>query len=296
MVGNRVNFADTNTVHEDPKALLELFQIADQNDLDVHPDALTFATRNTKIINAKNRTDPEMIRVFLELLLGSKNLGLALNRLNEAGVLGRFLPEFGGIVAQTQFNMYHHYTVDEHTIRAMEYISNMDKGEDGFALAKQLYGKIENRRALYLAMLLHDTGKGLGDQQIEGMKTARRACRRLGLEESETELVAWLVGNHLEMSETAQKRDIADPRTIVTFAEKVMDLEHLRLLYILTVADIRAVGPNVWNSWKGQLLGDLYHNTEAALRGGRTDESTVTAELQARAEANREVVIDQIGT
>ena len=295
LVGNRVNFADTDAVHEDPKALLELFQIADQNDLDVHPDALTFATRNTKIINAKNRTDPEMIRVFLELLLDSKNLGLALNRLNEAGVLGRFLPEFGGIVAQTQFNMYHHYTVDEHTIRAMKYISDMDEGEDGFALAKQLYGKIENRRALYLAMLLHDTGKGLGDQQIEGMKTARRACRRLGLEEAETELVAWLVGNHLEMSETAQKRDIADPRTIVTFAEKVMDLEHLRLLYILTVADIRAVGPNVWNTWKGQLLGDLYHNTEAALRGGRTDESTVTAELQARAEANRELVIDQIG-
>ena len=109
-------------------------------------------------------------------------------------------------------------------------------------------------------------------------------------------MVAWLVGNHLEMSETAQKRDIADPRTIVTFAEKVMDLEHLRLLYILTVADIRAVGPNVWNTWKGQLLGDLYHNTEAALRGGRTDETTVTAELQARAEATRELVIDQIGT
>ena len=296
LVGNRVNFADTDVVEKDPKVLLKLFQIADKSALDVHPDALTFATRNTKIINAKNRSQPDMVEVFLEILLDSDNLGLTLNRLNEAGVLGRFLPEFGGIVAQTQFNMYHHYTVDEHTIRAMEYISNMDKGEDGFGLAKQLYGKIENRRALYLAMLLHDTGKGLGDQQIEGMKTARRACRRLGLDKAEIELVAWLVGNHLEMSETAQKRDIADPRTIVTFAEKVMDLEHLRLLYILTVADIRAVGPNVWNTWKGQLLGDLYHNTEAALRGGRTDESTVTAELKARAEANRELVNDQIGT
>jgi [protein-PII] uridylyltransferase len=296
LVGNRVNFANTDTVPEDPTVLLKLFQIADKSGLDVHPDALTFATRNTKIINAKNRSNPDMVEVFLEILLESDNLGLTLNRLNEASVLGRFLPEFGGIVAQTQFNMYHHYTVDEHTIRAMEYISNMDKGEDGFALAKQLYGKIENRRALYLAMLLHDTGKGLGDQQIEGMKTARRACRRLGLDKAETELVAWLVGNHLEMSETAQKRDIADPRTIVTFAEKVMDLEHLRLLYILTVADIRAVGPNVWNTWKGQLLGDLYHNTEAALRGGRTDETTVTAELQARAETNRALVVDQVGT
>lgn len=296
LVGNRVNFADTDAIKDDPKALLELFQIADKSHLDVHPDALTFATRNTKIINAKNRSDPEMVEVFLDILLESENLGLVLNRLNEAGVLGRFQPEFGGIVAQTQFNMYHHYTVDEHTIRAMAYISKMDKGEDGFDLAKQLYGKIENRRALYLAMLLHDTGKGLGDQQIEGMKTARRACRRLGIDKAETELVAWLVGNHLEMSETAQKRDIADPRTIVTFAEKVMDLEHLRLLYILTVADIRAVGPNVWNTWKGQLLGDLYYNTEAALRGGRTDETVVTAELKSRADANRELVQEQLGS
>ncbi len=293
--GNRVKFADPEIIQSDPKTLLKLFQIADKSGVDIHPDALTEATRNTKLINAKTRTDPDMVEVFLQILLDSENLGLTLNRLNEASVLGRFLPEFGGIVAQTQFNMYHHYTVDEHTIRAMEYISSMDKGEDGFGLAKQLYGKIENRRALYLAMLLHDTGKGLGDQQIEGMKTARRACRRLGLDKAETELVAWLVGNHLEMSETAQKRDIADPRTIVTFAEKVMDLEHLRLLYILTVADIRAVGPNVWNTWKGQLLGDLYHNTEAALRGGRTDEASVTAELQARADSNRELVIEQIG-
>ncbi|MHA7898882.1 MAG: [protein-PII] uridylyltransferase [Henriciella sp.] len=295
LVGNRVRFCEEDTPLKNPVALLQLFQIADREGVDVHPDALSLVTRNCKTINAKTRTDPKMVAVFLDILLGSRNLGLTLNRMNEAGVLGRFLPEFGGIVAQTQFNMYHHYTVDEHTIRAMEHISRMDKGEDGFTLAKQLYEKIENRRALYLAMLLHDTGKGLGDQQIEGMKTARRACKRLGLDEAETELVAWLVGNHLEMSETAQKRDIADPRTIVKFSEKVMDLEHLRLLYILTVADIRAVGPNVWNTWKGQLLGDLYHNTEAALRGGRTDEATVTAELKARAEANRELVMDQTG-
>ncbi|MCR9080192.1 MAG: [protein-PII] uridylyltransferase [Hyphomonadaceae bacterium] len=293
--GNRVDFSDRDVALQDPKSFLKLFQIADQMGVDVHPDALTVATRNNKLIHARNRVDPEMIETFLDILLDSQNLGLTLNRLNEAGVLGRFLPEFGGIVAQTQFNMYHHYTVDEHTIRALDHIAQMDAGEDGFGLAKQLYEKIENRRALYLAMLLHDTGKGLGDQQIEGMKTARAACKRLGLDTAETELVAWLVGNHLEMSETAQKRDISDPRTIVTFAEKVMDLEHLRLLYILTVADIRAVGPNVWNAWKGQLLGDLYHNTEAALRGGRTDETSVTAELKARAEANQEIVQERVG-
>ena len=295
LAGSRVKIVDDAAFLKDPKALLTLFRLADQNQVDVHPDAVTLATRNKKLINGHNRTDPDMVEEFLEILLDSKNLGLTLNRLNEAGVLGRFLPEFGGIVAQTQFNMYHHYTVDEHTIRAMAHIAEMNKGEEGFSLAKQLFEKIENRRALYLAMLLHDTGKGLGDQQIEGMKTARRACRRLGLDQAETELVAWLVGNHLEMSETAQKRDISETRKIVKYYEKVKDLEQKRLLYILTVADIRAVGPNVWNAWKGQLLGDLYHNTEAALRGGRTDESTVTAELRARAETNRELVKDQVG-
>lgn len=293
--GNRVDYASDGAVTKDPSLLLRLFRVADQQGIDVHPDALSLVTRSHKLIHAQNRVEPKLIEAFFEILLESKNLGLTLNRLNEAGILGRFLPEFGGIVAQTQFNMYHHYTVDEHTIRAMAHIAEMEKGEDGFSLAQQLHGKVENRRALYLAMLLHDTGKGLGDQQVEGMKTARRACRRLGLDDAETELVAWLVGNHLEMSETAQKRDIADPRTIVKFAERVMDVEHLRLLYILTVADIRAVGPNVWNSWKGQLLEDLYHNTEAALRGGRTDESTVTAELKARAATNRELVEAEIG-
>ena len=117
---------------------------------------------------------------------------------------------------QTQFNMYHHYTVDEHTIRAVEAISEMEHGRDAhpIKLVTELFDLIENRRALYLAMLLHDTGKGKGDQQIAGMKTARKACERLGLSEDETELVAWLVGHHLEMSETAQKRDISDPRTV----------------------------------------------------------------------------------
>ncbi|MEO0608124.1 MAG: [protein-PII] uridylyltransferase, partial [Pseudomonadota bacterium] len=292
---NRVNFVDPKAIETAPNLLMELFRQADRAGVDVHPDAVTLVTRSKKLIHGENRVDPEMVHVFLDIMLNSENLGLTLNRLNEAGILGRFLPEFGGIVAQTQFNMYHHYTVDEHTIRAMSHIAEMEKGEEDFALARQLFGKIENRRALYLAMLLHDTGKGLGDQQIEGMKTARRACRRLGLDEAETELVAWLVGNHLEMSETAQKRDISDPRTIVNFSKKVMDLEHLRLLYILTVADIRAVGPNVWNAWKGQLLGDLYHNTEAALRGGRTDESIVTAELKARAATNRDLVESQAG-
>ncbi|GAB5459309.1 MAG: [protein-PII] uridylyltransferase [Henriciella sp.] len=291
----RIAIKDEDAFLSGPEGMLRLFWVADQRGRDIHPDAMSLVTRNLRLINPKNRKQPELVDIFLDILLNANDTRLAFNRMNESGVLGKFLPEFGGIVSQTQFNMYHHYTVDEHTIRAVGYIASMERGEESFELAKELLGKVENRRALYLAMLLHDTGKGLGDQQIEGMKTSRKAGKRLGLEKSETEFIAWLVGNHLEMSETAQKRDISDPRTIVKFSKLVGDLEHLRLLYILTIADIRAVGPNVWNAWKGQLLSDLYHNTAATLRGGRTDEASVAASLKARAEDNKEKLMEQIG-
>jgi [protein-PII] uridylyltransferase len=278
-----------------PENLIGLFRVADQERRDIHPDAMSLVTRNVRLIDAEARTRTSLREAFFDILLQGRDPGLALDRMNETGVLGRFLPEFGGIVAQTQFNMYHSYTVDEHTLRAVKHMAAMERGESGFELAGQLFPLVQNRRALYLAMLLHDTGKGLGDQQIEGMKTARSACKRLGVEATERDLVAWLVGNHLEMSETAQKRDISDPRTIMRFAELVGDLERMRLLYILTIADIRAVGPNVWNTWKGQLLADLYHNTEAVLRGGRTDQQTVANELHARALENQSAVKETAG-
>ncbi|WP_300378004.1 [protein-PII] uridylyltransferase [Henriciella sp.] len=295
--GGRVNVTGEDVFDEHPENLIRLFAIADENEHDIHPDAMTMAARKSKLINPETRLNPEMREAFLKLLVEGNDPGLALRRMNDSDVLGRFLPEFGGIVAQTQFNMYHHFTVDEHTIRAVEYMADMDrKEEDGVELAHRLFQKIDNKQVLYLAMLLHDTGKGHGDQQIEGMKTATQAGRRLGLPEAEVDLIAWLVGNHLEMSETAQKRDIADPSTIVRFASLVGSIERLRLLYILTIADIRAVGPGIWNAWKGQLLEDLYHNTEAALRGGRTDEKSVAHELAGRAAINREALQERIGT
>ncbi len=290
----RLAIKDEEAFLSDPTGLLRLFMTADMEEIDIHPDAMSLASRNTRLINQDNRDDPRLSTAFLSILLESKTPQLALNRMNEAGVLGRLVPEFGGIVGQTQFNMYHHYTVDEHTLRAVGHMAAMQRGETGFELAEGLFNKISHRRALYLAMLLHDTGKGLGDQQVEGMKTARAAGKRLGLDEGETELIAWLVGNHLEMSETAQKRDISDPRTIATFAKLVGDTEHLRLLYILTVADIRAVGPNVWNTWKGQLLSELYHATEAALRGGRTDEASIVESLHQRANTNRSELLEAL--
>jgi [protein-PII] uridylyltransferase len=293
----RINVTSEDVMETDPLNMLRLFTIARREGKDIHPAALTALTRNLRGINETVRELPEARRLVLESIMGGDRPGQVLRWMNESGLLGRIMPEFGGIVAQTQFNMYHHYTVDEHTIRAVAYISDMEHGRgDQVALVSELFPLLENRRALYLAMLLHDTGKGKGDQQIEGTKTSTRACERLGLPQAETELVAWLVGHHLEMSETAQKRDISDPRTVAQFAELVGSLERLRLLYILTVADIKAVGPAVWNAWKGQLLADLYNNTAAALRGGRTDEAGVHAELEARAERRRKALVGQIGS
>jgi [protein-PII] uridylyltransferase len=292
----RLSVADEGVFVSDPVAMARLFTEAERLGLDVHPDALWAASHNLGTITSPVRKSDAGQAAIMDALLAGDQPAQTLKRMNEAGVLGKFIPEFGEIVAQTQFNMYHHYTVDEHTLRAVQAIAELEHGRvDDPPLVSQVFPRVTHRRALYLAMLLHDTGKGQGDQQVEGAKTSRRAAKRLGLPSAEANLVSWLVGNHLEMSETAQKRDLSDPRTISKFADLVGDLERLRLLYILTVADIKAVGPGVWNAWKGQLLADLFHNTAAALRGGRTDERSVQAALDQRAESRRKELEGRLG-
>jgi len=295
--GGRLTITDPNMFVADTRKLLRLFWLANERGLDIHPEAMTAARRSLWAVTRQARTDDQSRALFLDIVAGRNHDNRVLPLMNEAGVLGRFVPEFGRIVAQTQFNMYHHFTVDEHTLKAVETIHDIERGllKAEHPLSTELFPKIQSRQALYLAMLLHDTGKGKGDQQVEGAKQARSAALRLGLAEDEAELVAWLVGNHLEMSDTAQRRDISDPQTISKFAERVGNLERLRLLLILTVADIRAVGPGVWNGWKGQLLRDLYYATEAALRGGRTDEQSVRAQLSERAGEARAALARRVG-
>ncbi len=297
MDGGRLTITEPEMLSTDTRKLMRLFWLANERQVEIHPDAMTAARRALWAVTRQARNDDESRAMFLDIIAGKNHPGRVLPLMNETGVLGRFLPEFGRIVGQTQFNMYHHFTVDEHTLMAVVTIHDIERGleKEQHPLSTEIFPKILNRRALYLAMLLHDTGKGKGDQQIEGAKQARSAALRLGLPEDEAELIAWLVGNHLEMSDTAQRRDISDPQTISRFAEKVGNLERLRLLLVLTVADIRAVGPGVWNGWKGQLLRDLYFSTEAALRGGRTDERSVRAQLAERAEQARSVLSDRIG-
>ena len=300
--GGRLNIADAATF-SDPVNVLRLFEIADRRDLDIHPQALGEASHRVRGYPPSWRKNEAARAAFLAVATSRRHPATALKMMNDADVLGRFVPEFGRIVAQMQFNMYHHYTVDEHTLQAIEAMSEIERGahQDRHPLSTEIFPKIANRRALYLAMLLHDTGKGEGDQQIEGEKSARAACERLGLPKEEVDLVGWLVRHHLVMSDVAQKRDIGDPQTVAQFAKIVGTIERLRLLLVLTVSDIRAVGPNVWNDWKGQLLRDLYRLTEAVLRG-RSDEDGVRVQLaeiaalakeQLRADRGREPGLEE---
>jgi len=270
--GGRLNVESAAVFESDPVNLLRLFVVADRRDLDLHPDAFTAVTRSLPLITSKVRRDPDAARAFLDVLARGRRTYRTLTLMNDAGVLGRFIPEFGRIVAQMQFNMYHSYTVDEHTLRAVGVIADIANGElvKDHPLSVSIWPLIKDTEALFLAMLLHDTGKGgAGGQEKAGARAARSACERLGLERERIELIAWLVEHHLVMSDFAQKRDVTDSGTVLAFAKIMENPERMRMLLILTVADIRAVGPGVWNGWKGQLMRELFGATEAVFRGGR---------------------------
>jgi len=199
-------------------------------------------------------------------ILTSNDAEVVLRRMNETGVLGHFIHAFGKIVSMMQFNMYHHYTVDEHLLRCIGYLREIERGgNDEFVVASDLMRKIrpEHRAVIYIATLLHDIAKGRPeDHSIAGAKVARRLCPRLGFSAADTELVAWLIEQHLTMSTVAQSRDLSDRKTIENFAAVVQSVEQMKLLTILTTADIRGVGPGVWNGWKAQLIRTLYYETE----------------------------------
>ncbi len=273
--GNRLDVANEKVFAEKPIEMLRLFHVAQKRDVDIHPNALRLIQQNLRLINAKLRADPEANRLFLEMLTSENDPETTLRRLNEAGVFGRFVPDFGRVVAQMQHDMYHVYTVDEHTIRAIGLLSQIEKGKlaDDHPLSHKVIHQIHSRRVLYMAVLLHDIAKGRGgDHSILGEDVANKLCPRVGLTAQETETVAWLVRWHLAMSATAFKRDISDPKTVADFVAHVQSPERLKLLLILTVADIRAVGPGVWNGWKGQLLRELYFQAESAMSGGHATE------------------------
>ncbi|HVH37180.1 MAG TPA: [protein-PII] uridylyltransferase [Sphingomicrobium sp.] len=267
----RLSIPDDKWFKQDPVRLLELFAIAAREQLEIHPTAMRTAARDARLVTRKVRADSRANSLFLDVLTSRNRPDIVLRWMNEAGVFGRFIPDFGRVVAQMQFDMYHHYTVDEHSIRAIGLLAAIERGEliEDHPLATALFRQISSRRVLYVAVLLHDIAKGRGgDHSVLGAGIAKKLCPRLGLDAGETETVAWLVRFHLLMSATAFKRDLADPKTIEDFIRQVQSPERLRLLLILTVVDIRAVGPTTWNEWKRLLLRTLFDAAEERLRLG----------------------------
>jgi len=269
---NRIRLAQANVFKRDPVNLIRIFHLAQKHNLAFHPDAMRAITRSLKLIDAKLRENEEANELFIDILTSKNDPETVLRRMNEAGVLGHFVPAFGKIVAMMQFNMYHHYTVDEHLLRCIGVLAEIERGGNNETpLANELIHKIlpQHRRVIYVTLFLHDIAKGRPeDHSIAGARVARRFCPRLGFSAADTETVAWLIENHLVMSSVAQSRDLSDRKTIENFAATVQSAERLKLLTILTTADIRAVGPGVWNGWKAQLIRTLYYETEPVLTGG----------------------------
>ena len=264
----RITVDRDDAFQTEPLKMLRIFAEAQEHDLDIHPQALRLIGNGLNLINHEFRQDPRANVLFIRVMTSRKEPEKALRRLNEAGVFGKFVPDFGRVVAQMQFDMYHTYTVDEHTIRALGILSRIEAGAHVHDMPNvtQAMKEVHSRRALYVAVFLHDIAKGRGGDHSElGAELALELCPRFGLTGEETETVSWLVRQHLTMSDTAFKRDVDDPQTIKGFVKIVKSVERLRLLTVLTCADIRAVGPSTWTNWKSGLLRGLYLRTLEAL-------------------------------
>jgi [protein-PII] uridylyltransferase len=274
VIVGRLAIVDDKAFIADKLNLLRIFEEALRTGMLIHPDAMRLVKRNLRLIDDDMRNNAEAQRIFLDLMLKHGNPERGLRRMNELGVLSAFIPEFENIVAMMQFNMYHSYTVDEHIIQCITNLALIEKGEleEDLPVASNILKRGVNRRVIYVALLLHDIAKGRPeDHSILGAQMARKIAPRLGLNKAEVDTVEWLVRYHLLMSDMAQKRDIADPRTVRDFAKAVQTVKRLDLLCVLTVCDIRGVGPNTWNNWKAVLIRGLYRQTKRALETGLED-------------------------
>jgi [protein-PII] uridylyltransferase len=264
----RIHFSDQQLLQQRPETVMELFYLSHELDREIHPQSWQWVTRNLSLLNRDFRQNDKVKAWFLEILCGKKNPESTLRRMNESGVLGRFVPDFRRIVGQMQFDLYHNYTVDEHTIIALGFLHQIESGRmmDKIPVLQGRELKLESRNAVYVALLCHDIAKGRqGDHARNGSKIAKALAKRLGLTSTEAKLAEWLVAQHLYFSMTAFKRDLQDPKTMEDFTARIDSPERLLLLFLLTVADIHAVGPKIWNSWKGTLLQQLYERASLAL-------------------------------
>jgi [protein-PII] uridylyltransferase len=268
-----LELCEPDVFEREPRAILEAFGLLQQQTHvdDMSANTLRCLVRSTYKIDAQFRRDAQNKRQFMAILRAPRGLTHALRRMNQYGVLGRYIPAFGRIVGQMQHDLFHVYTVDEHILFVVRNLRRFTLAEFAheYPLCSRLISNFERPEILYLAGLFHDIAKGRGgDHSTLGAVDARKFCRAHGLSTADAELVAWLVAQHLMMSATAQKQDLSDPEIIAAFAAKVGDMRHLTALYLVTVADIRGTSPKVWNAWKGKLLEDLFRATRRLLTGG----------------------------
>ncbi len=265
--------ADDNVFQREPSALLELFLILQEN-----PDirgvsawTVGLIKRNLTLIDEEFRQNPRNHRLFLRILRANEGVTHQLRRMNLYGVLGLYIPAFGRIVGRMQYDLFHAYTVDEHTLFVVSNLRRfaLPRFDDEYPQCSRIMQSLEKPEIVYLAGLFHDIAKGRGGDHSElGAVDAEAFCLEHGMSEYEARTVAWLVRQHLALSMTAQKKDIGDPDVINEFARLVGDQMHLDYLYLLTVADVRGTNPKLWNSWKATLFRDLYEHTSRALRSG----------------------------
>lgn len=270
--GNLLDAVAEDIFERKPGAILESFLLMQQHSelKGMTASTLRALWRAKELITTSFRRDPANRATFMEILRQPRGVTHELRRMNQYGILGRYIPAFGRIVGQMQHDLYHLYTVDEHTLMVLRNVRRFTVPEFAheFPLCSRLINSFERLEVLYLAALFHDIAKGRGgDHSNLGKVDARRFCKLHDLDKEDTNLVCWLVEQHLAFSATAQKKDLSDPDVIASFAAKMHNQRHLDALYLLTVADIRGTSPKVWNAWKGKLLEDLYKATQRELSG-----------------------------
>ncbi|MEW5943422.1 MAG: [protein-PII] uridylyltransferase [Pseudomonadota bacterium] len=282
--GGVLEARDDEVFQRNPHAILESFLLMEQHSELKGMSAATLRAlwRATRLITPAFRRDPQNRALFMDILRQPRGITHELRRMNQYGILGRYIPAFGRVVGQMQHDLFHVYTVDEHILMVLRNLRRFTVPEYAheFPLCSRLISAFERPEILFLSALFHDIAKGRGgDHSRLGCADARRFCKLHGLDKTDAEMVAWLVGHHLTMSAVAQKQDLSDPDVIAAFAKMVGDERHLAALYLLTVADIRGTSPKVWNAWKGKLLEDLFRTARRYLTGGA---GTLGEELQAR--------------
>ncbi len=257
----------------EPSALLEIFLLCATREeiVGVAAPTIRLVRDNRHLIDDDFRADPRNRALFMEIVRSPNKMARQLRRMTRYGILGQYLPEFGQVVGQMQHDLFHTYTVDAHTLEVVKNCRRFlyPDSEERFPVSCRVARRLPKKELLYLAALFHDIGKGRGGDHSElGAVDAERFCRDHGLDRRDTELVTWLVRNHLTMSAVSQRKDLSDPDVIQKFAEHVGDEDHLDYLFTLTVADINGTNPTLWNAWRGSLLRQLYTETRRALRRG----------------------------